>query len=603
MPGKGNSAMQQRPKIWAGVVSLALIIFIFVPLANGAIHILALTGAQATDEAAGATFTNFGTPSLNNLGTAAFLATVTGPGVATGQETGIWSGNTTAIARTVRAGTPVPGDPSAYFSGFNNPTLDGANQTATVVQLTFTAGTPTPEVVAASGPPGAFAPLYRRGDAAPGLGGPTFNASAITFVHNVSGQSAFIASVSGAGVSLANDLVIYAQDAAGDLRLVAREGNAASGTGAGVVFGTLSDFAMNRAGQVAFQSSLSGTGVGTTNNRGIWSEGGGSLHLVARLGSQAPGAPAGANFTSVLATGLQTNDLGHVAFIGFSQHIGGGSDDQGVWSDRTGVLAPVVFDGQAAPGIGGGVTIGAMREAILNGVDKAAYIASVEGPGVTSNNTYGVWSEANGGPRLVARQGNVAPGVTDGAAFKFFEALAMNRQGQAAFYGTLMGTGVTTTNDNGLWAEDANGALRLLVREGGLIQIGPSDTRTVSGLSFIGNSAGQDGRRSAFNDRGELAALARFTDGSGAILLWDDTFNLPGDFNHDRTVDTADYVAWRKTDGTPTGYDSWRSHFGDTAGAGSSALTNAAIPEPAAIVTLTMGTLVTCFRRRGELAP
>jgi len=52
-------------------------------------------------------------------------------------------------------------------------------------------------------------------------------------------------------------------------------------------------------------------------------------------------------------------------------------------------------------------------------------------------------------------------------------------------------------------------------------------TRTVQGLGFIGNSAGQDGRRSAFNDRGELAAFARFTDGSGAILLWDDTFNLP----------------------------------------------------------------------------
>ena len=594
--------MEQGPRICAGVVFLGLFIFDFVPLANGAVHILALTGAQAADEAAGATFTNFGTPSLNNLGTAAFLATVTGPGVATGQETGIWSGNSAAIARTVRAGTPVPGDSSAYFSGFNNPALDGANQTATVVQVSFTAGTPSPEVIAASGPPGAFAPLYRRGDAAPGLGGPTFNASALTLVHNVSGQTAFNASVSGAGVSSVNDLVIYAQDAGGVLRLVAREGNAAPGTGAGVVFGTLSDFAMNSAGEVAFQSSLSGTGVGSTNNRGIWSEGGGSLHLVARTGSQAPGAPA-ANFNSFLATGLQTNDLGHVAFIGFSQHIGGGSDDQGVWSDRTGVLAPVVFDGQAAPGIGGGVTIAAMREAILNGVDKAAYIAAVEGPGVTSNNTYGVWSEAIGGPRLVARQGNVAPGVTDGAAFKFFEALATNREGQAAFYGTLMGTGVTTANDNGLWAEDANGTLHLLVREGGSIQIGPSDTRTVQGLGFIGNSAGQDGRRSAFNDRGELAAFARFTDGSGAVLLWDDTFNLPGDFNHDSTVDAADYVVWRKTDGTPTGYDKWRLHFGHSAGAGSSALTNAAIPEPATIVTLIMGPLVMCFRRRGQHVP
>jgi hypothetical protein len=185
-----------------------------------------------------------------------------------------------------------------------------------VVQLSFTAGSPSPEIVGAFGPPGAFAPLYRRGDAAPGLGGLAFNASALTLVHNVSGQSAFNASVSGAGVTSANDLVIYVQDAGGDLRLVAREGNAASGTATGVVFNSLFDFAMNSAGQLAFQSALSGTGVVSTNNRGIWSEGGGSLHLVARSGSAAPGAPAGANFTSFLATGLQTNDLGHVAFIG-----------------------------------------------------------------------------------------------------------------------------------------------------------------------------------------------------------------------------------------------------------------------------------------------
>ena len=30
-----------------------------------------------------------------------------------------------------------------------------------------------------------------------------------------------------------------------------------------------------------------------------------------------------------------------------------------------------------------------------------------------------------------------------------------------------------------------------------------------------------------------------------------------GDFNGDGTVDAADYVVWRKTDGTPLGYDTW----------------------------------------------
>jgi hypothetical protein len=55
-----------------------------------------------------------------------------------------------------------------------------------------------------------------------------------------------------------------------------------------------------------------------------------------------------------------------------------------------------------------------------------------------------------------------------------------------------------------------------------------------------------------------------------------------GDFNHDGFVDAADYVAWRKTDGTAVGYNSWRAHFGEIVGGDSSIATNAVVPEPAA---------------------
>ena len=44
-------------------------------------------------------------------------------------------------------------------------------------------------------------------------------------------------------------------------------------------------------------ASLTGSGVDSTNNAGIWSEGSGSLALVARSGSQAPGTPSGVNFS------------------------------------------------------------------------------------------------------------------------------------------------------------------------------------------------------------------------------------------------------------------------------------------------------------------
>jgi hypothetical protein len=63
----------------------------------------------------------------------------------------------------------------------------------------------------------------------------------------------------------------------------------------------------------------------------------------------------------------------------------------------------------------------------------------------------------------------------------------------------------------------------------------------------------------------------------------------PGDFNQDGTVDAADYVVWRKSDGTQTGYDAWRTNFGISLLAdGGSALPSAeslpAVPEPSTLM-------------------
>ncbi len=79
---------------------------------------------------------------------------------------------------------------------------------------------------------------------------------------------------------------------------------------------------------------------------------------------------------------------------------------------------------------------------------------------------------------------------------------------------------------------------------------------------------------------------------------------VPGDYNGDGIVDAADYVVWRKGLGTTfvqSDYDTWRDHFGQTAVSSSGAITNSAVPEPASIVTLIVGTLAICFRRQGPV--
>ncbi|HEX5472073.1 MAG TPA: lamin tail domain-containing protein [Lacipirellulaceae bacterium] len=84
--------------------------------------------------------------------------------------------------------------------------------------------------------------------------------------------------------------------------------------------------------------------------------------------------------------------------------------------------------------------------------------------------------------------------------------------------------------------------------------------------------------------------------------------NVPGDYNDDGEVDTADYILWRKSDGSTTqlaadgngdglvsnrDYYYWRQYFGDsrTAAAGTSL---AAVPEPTcAFLSLMLGCI--CF--------
>jgi hypothetical protein len=75
---------------------------------------------------------------------------------------------------------------------------------------------------------------------------------------------------------------------------------------------------------------------------------------------------------------------------------------------------------------------------------------------------------------------------------------------------------------------------------------------------------------------------------------------LPGDFNQDGIVNAADYVVWRKTDQSQTGYNNWRTNFGRTAGGGSGAAA-AAVPEPATGLLLLLMAAGMSLRRRNLL--
>jgi probable HAF family extracellular repeat protein len=79
---------------------------------------------------------------------------------------------------------------------------------------------------------------------------------------------------------------------------------------------------------------------------------------------------------------------------------------------------------------------------------------------------------------------------------------------------------------------------------------------------------------------------------------------LPGDFNHDGTVDAADYVVWRNNPtsfgGDPAGYIRWRAKFGQTSGSGA-ALSPSAVLEPTSALLVIFAAAV--VRSRGRRIP
>jgi arabinogalactan endo-1,4-beta-galactosidase len=113
------------------------------------------------------------------------------------------------------------------------------------------------------------------------------------------------------------------------------------------------------------------------------------------------------------------------------------------------------------------------------------------------------------------------------------------------------------------------------------------EARPTAGLSVW-----EGGRYGLFDQNGNLLP---------AVSVFEQFIDPPtlGDYNGDGAVDASDYVVWRERDGTPTGYDQWRTNFGATS-AGAESRTRP-VPEPntllaSLIAILLLVTLVRVLR-------
>lgn len=465
---------------------------------DGNVTFVAGVSSAAPDFGPGVTFNGLPAVVAGLGGRIALRGGVTGPGISFGDDTAIWSDGSGIMTVAVREGAAAP----------------SAGMGVVFDDLVF-------------------------GNGSFGIG---------DFVINRNGSTAFRTRVKGAGVNTDNDIGIWS-NASGALVLISREKDPAPGHAPGMTFDTPGPPVINDMGQVAFAASFN-NGVA---NDGVWVAASGIVIPAALADAQAPGTGAGVKF--VAFGNPVINNAGRTAFTAALAGTGVTSaNNVGIWSTASGLPALVARTGDPAPGAGPGVNFAAFSlfDPVIDGGGRTVFRALLSGAGVTGDNNEGIWAEREGGLTLIAREGGTAPGAPAGVVFatpagqnECFSDPMVNGDGVIAFIAKISFVPGLQTTNTGIWF-DAGAGLQIVASGGNAMEVGPGDFRNIASLDFLAASGGQDGRRTALNDAGQISFCATFTDQTSGVFVTigpdDDNDRINNSFDNCPTAQNTDQL-------------------------------------------------------------
>lgn len=445
----------------------------------------------------------------------------------------------------VREGFQAPGAPAgAVFHRAINPIVNGSGATAFSGLLRTNVGGITGDDNAGvwSSGEGPLTMLARKGSQAPGT---ELGVNFLSFADpnlSDSGRMTFYGTLSGAGVTTENNKGIWASRA-GQLDLIARMGSQAPGVPAGLTFShynfPTAPF-IDDGGQVSFQAKLAGPGVTIGNDFGIWSERNGQLALLAREGNQAPGFPTGVTYNFDVWD-VNFSRSGHFAVRTYLS-----SRESAIFAESDGILHRIVKQGEAALGASTGATFSYLGVPLANSAGEVAFSSQYVTPGGTTGE--GVWVKFGDEIRNVAVQGGIAPGANN-YLFSRFEQLAFNEAGQVAFVAELRNVDWQQPSKRGIFATTPTGELRQIALTGS--HLSPASQIPVGSFLFNGLALNSS-HRSGLNDRGEVAFLA-FSGSESYVVVSDAVALAPCDFDGNGVVDGGDLLAWQRGHGKAVG--------------------------------------------------
>ncbi|MEE4639614.1 MAG: choice-of-anchor tandem repeat NxxGxxAF-containing protein [Wenzhouxiangella sp.] len=496
------------------------------------------------------TFSNllsFEAPVINDAGEVAFLGYLNIEGVLDRPFTrGIWSeGGGSGLETVALEGDSAPGTSAGVRLGnlqtFST-VINNEGKIAFSARVLSTLDSLSDEGIWASDSNGLPQLIVLEGDPAPGTGdsGITFR-TVEAFKLSDAGQIAFRGRLQGGGVNNLNNRGIWLSDDESGLQLMERVGNTVPPYGD---FSDTEEPVLNDMGQIVFRGEARQSDPSEPQYSGYWSVSGETgRELVVISGTSAPGAGSGVTFRDFI-TASAFNNAGQVAFLAA---VTGGQivdfvNDRGIWFDGgDSELELIAMEGNPAPGAAPGENFSSVGTPVLNSAGQVAFQGRIEDPDQPDRPA--VWSNGGGsGLELIAQQGDAAPG-TDANFIAFDVNPMLNGAGQVAFRAFFDGPG---SNNQGIWATDADGQLQLIVRTGILFDVNDDpmieDLRTIRSLSLVTDntsvraSGNEDGRRSAFNDLGQIAFKLEFSSKQGAA------FDSAGIFVSNLVADDNDLI-------------------------------------------------------------
>jgi hypothetical protein len=289
----------------------------------------------------------------------------------------------------------------------------------------------------------------------------------------------------------------------------------AEGPEAGMVWDMLRSVRVDPAGRLAVSAQVDEAGL--VRFHLLAPDGDEGFRVLARQGDPAPGT--GTVFNALNLERWSLNGAGEVAFIADRATGVGDGERAGVWgSDEAGGLRLLARQGEPAPGSGGAAFHSFVDLALTS--DGSAVFSAIEEPGAPGPPT-GLWAAAPAGPTArVARLGDDV-GVA-GAVLERIDAFAPIAGGRVFVQGGARRLADDEILD-GLWIGSlAEGFLAPLLIEGDRIPIAGVE-RTLADFGPFARaleiadtvSGGEDGKGPGANDAGQVAVIARYRDDIG----------------------------------------------------------------------------------------